>query len=145
MANDFSGGSSCKALWRFEPGALDVNSIGGNPFILNGSPVSGTDFQEGSGSIRLVTSSNQWAYITEANLPSGFPLTSGDSVKQATFLIRVNPTSSGSARQLISKIISGSLSFWICIYYNELIIYWGYGGSSFYTYNTNLPQLYWDS
>jgi hypothetical protein len=30
MANDFSADSNCKALWRFENGALTTDSKGGN-------------------------------------------------------------------------------------------------------------------
>ena len=138
MANDFSKDVTCKALWRFEPGALAVDSIGSNTLTPVNTPTSGADYQEGAGSINFVTGSNQYAYINDASLVAGFPLKNGDSLKQATFLIRVYPATSGNARQLISKIASGNLSFWTAIHLSQLIIYWAYNATQFYTYNTGV-------
>jgi hypothetical protein len=85
MANDFTGDSSCKALWRFEPGALYEDSIGNNDLVLTiGSgtaPTSATsEYKEGSGSIKMV-SDYGIPGITDANLDAGFPLKSGDTAK----------------------------------------------------------------
>src|SRR5208337_4512592 len=86
MANSFGSDSSCKALWRFESGALGVDTIGTNTLNLIGSPGANTSlFKEGAASIELVKASTQYAYIHDAALvTAGFPLNSTDTVKKIT-------------------------------------------------------------
>src|SRR5208282_5472922 len=85
MANNFSTDSSCKALWRFESGALTTDSIGPNTLTPVGSPTANTSiYKEGAASIQL-NGSSQYAYITDASMvTNGVPLNHSDSVKQAT-------------------------------------------------------------
>jgi hypothetical protein len=75
----FSSDVSCKALWRFENGALTDDSKGTNTLTNNASVVASTsDKKEGGASADLESGSSQYFSITDANLDSGFPLKSGD-------------------------------------------------------------------
>ena len=83
MANNFAADPSCKALWNFESGALAIDSIGPNTLTLGGSPAADTvKFKQGAASIALVAANSKYGYITDANLPAGFPLKSTDTVKK---------------------------------------------------------------
>lgn len=92
--NNFSTDSSVKALWRFEPGALLVDSLGGNPNLTNDNNVTvdTTNFWEGAGSALFTRSLNNDLHIPNSSLVSGFPLKSGDSVQQGTFCFWFKPT-----------------------------------------------------
>lgn len=81
--NDFSGDPNCVALWRFEHGALTVDSIGGNTLTNNAGVVSNrVDFKEGSASADLEAASGQFFDIIDADLDAGFPLKSDDENKK---------------------------------------------------------------
>jgi hypothetical protein len=74
MANDFSGDSTCKALWRFEPGALLTDSKSTNHFSeYTSATVDESIFVEGAGSAAFDYSSGE-LYIAESDMSSGFPL-----------------------------------------------------------------------
>jgi hypothetical protein len=83
MANDFSTDTSCKALWRFENGALLADSIGGNTLTASASsPVADTvDFLEGAACADFEYDNSQYFYIADASLDAGFPLKNGDTKK----------------------------------------------------------------
>jgi hypothetical protein len=117
MANDFSGDASCKALWRFENGALVTDSIGSNT-LINNSAVSSdtTNFQEGAGSALFDTASAQFFSITDANLDAGFPLKSGDSNLKITICKWFRPDATTSDRALFSKFVSAGTLRSILLY-----------------------------
>ena len=79
MANDFSGDSSCKALWRFESGALTTDSKSTNTLTNNGGIEETTNHMEGSCAVAIASGSSQYLNIPNANLVSGFPLKSDDT------------------------------------------------------------------
>jgi len=75
VANIFTNDSNCKALWRFENGALTTDSKGTNTLTNNNTVVADTvNFKEGAASANLESSSSQYFSITNANLNAGFPL-----------------------------------------------------------------------
>jgi len=84
MANDFSGDSSVKALWRFESGALTVDSIGANTLTAFNTPTDAAAHKEGSNAVALVNASHQYFTIADVDLDAGFPLKNGDAVKLLT-------------------------------------------------------------
>ncbi len=92
MANDFSSDPNCIALWRFEDGALDVDSKGTDTLNFSGSPSSDTtNYKEGASAITLLSASTQYGYITDTNLSSSFPLKSGVTTTQLTVCCWVRP------------------------------------------------------
>jgi hypothetical protein len=92
MANNFAADLSCVALWRFENGALDTDSIGTNTLSEGGSPAADTvNFLEGAASLSLGGSA--YVYRTDANLAAGFPLKDGDATKLITVCCWVKVTS----------------------------------------------------
>ena len=103
--NNYSGDSRFKARWRFESGALTVDSIGTNTLSLNsgayGPSSCATGVQEGGGS---VMTADGYLYIADADLNSGFPLKNGDAIQKITvcdWILR--DSGGGSARQIWSK------------------------------------------
>jgi pre-peptidase/concanavalin A-like lectin/glucanase superfamily protein len=79
VGNNFTADPSCKALWRFEPGALTTDSIGTNTLSTEFVPVvDAADRKEGDGSVDLTNGS---FVIADASLSTGFPLKSGDTNK----------------------------------------------------------------
>ena len=106
MANDFSGDSSCKALWRFESGALTTDSKATNTLTNNGGTEETTNHMEGACAVALASASSQYLNIPDANLVSGFPLKSDDTTKLATFAFWIRPTTvpgSGAYAGMLSK------------------------------------------
>jgi hypothetical protein len=91
MANDFTNDPSAKALWRFEPGALYTDSIGGNTLSEFGDDWTGCEeadgageYQEGSGALKTIYSEFadlEYLGINDADLDAGFPLADGDTNK----------------------------------------------------------------
>jgi hypothetical protein len=84
MANDFSSDSTCKALWRFESGALLTDSKGGNTLTEYNAAISAATgagyYKEGSASIVVEGSdSYRYPYINDSALDSGFPFKDGDT------------------------------------------------------------------
>jgi len=83
VPNDFSSDGSCKALWRYESGALTTDSIGSNTLTSSGSPTANTtSFKEGSACVDLEASTPDYFSITDANLDTSFPLKNGDTTKE---------------------------------------------------------------
>ena len=81
--NNFSGDANCKALYRFESGALGTDSKGNNTLSLANTPVANTtDYREGTSSVDLESSDQDFLYIHDSNLDSGFPLKYGDTNKK---------------------------------------------------------------
>jgi hypothetical protein len=104
MANDFSGDAGCKALWRFESGALTADSKGTNTLTAYGTPAADTvDFKEGAACVNLVAASLQYFDITDANLDAGFPLKNGDTVKTGAFVFWFKETSVAATRNILYK------------------------------------------
>jgi hypothetical protein len=105
MPNDFSQDTGCKALWRFESGALTVDSKGNNTLTASASPptVDTVDFKEGAGCAVFAAANTQHYSITDANLDTGFPFKNGDTTKTGSFCFWYKPTTTASWRFLISK------------------------------------------
>ena len=80
MANDFSGDANCKALWRFESGALTTDSSGnGNTLTEYGEPAEQDDCKEGEHAVEFEIENADGFYRTDAGLSTGFPLKYGES------------------------------------------------------------------
>ena len=81
--NNFAGDPNCKALWRFENGALTVDSKDGNHLTTGGAPIADlVKFKEGAASVELQAIGADRYSITDALLGAGFPLKNGDAVKK---------------------------------------------------------------
>ena len=150
MANDFSGDSRCKALWRFESGALTIDSKGANTLTaVNAPAANGSDFKEGAASAALVYASHQYFSIPDASLDADFPLKNGDAVQKATFCFFVKPASFASnttPQTLIGHpgYSPGTYKFFAVLAGsgNNLLLYWGYSsGSSLYSFDTGIQLL----
>jgi len=139
MANNFSGDASCKALWRFESGALATDTIGVNTLNLINSPAADTSkYKEGAASLALVAASDQYGYIHDAALvTSGFPLNSTDSVKKITVCCWLYAASNGSYRRVWAKndYVGNKKCLDVEINSGALLITWGNGGSTATTIN----------
>lgn len=86
-SNNYAYEPACKALWKFEPGHLNEDSVGGNNLTAyNAAPYSVTcPIIEGAGSVGFNSYSSWNGYnIANANLGAGFPFKSGDTVRQLT-------------------------------------------------------------
>jgi hypothetical protein len=82
MGNVFGGDPNCKALLRFEPSNLLVDSICGNTFYqVSSVAVDTVDYWEGAGSGKFT---GGYLYAFNASLCSGFPMKNGDAVKKMT-------------------------------------------------------------
>jgi hypothetical protein len=104
MANDFSQDAGCKALWRFESGALTQDSQGSNTLTPVNSPgESLADYQEGACAVLLVRANQQCFSIPDADLEAGFPLKSGDLFKLISICGWVKPASSPGWMELFGK------------------------------------------
>ncbi len=83
MANNFSGDSHCKALWRFESGSLTTDDIGSNTLVNYATRVladtDSGDYREGGASAYFVSSVSPRMYIEDADLDADFPLKSSSS------------------------------------------------------------------
>lgn len=97
MANDFSLDPNCKALWRFESGALTVDSKGGNTLTDNATVGENlVDPVEGSCCADLEKNNSEYFNIADADLDAGFPLKSGDSTKKISVCYWFKPESLAS-------------------------------------------------
>ena len=105
MANDFSGDANCVALWRYESGALDVDSIGGNDLTASGifPTANTTDYKEGAGSADFEKGSFQYLRRNDVNLDAGFPLKSGDANKKISVCSWFQMESTGTQMGLFTK------------------------------------------
>jgi hypothetical protein len=110
MANNFSGDDSCKALWRFESGALTVDSKGSNTLTAVNGPTGNTsDYREGACASQHSRSSKQYYKITDAALPSDFPFKSGGTARKGTYCGWFKFASTTGNQGLIGKLqCSGS-------------------------------------
>lgn len=116
MANDFSTDGSCKALWRFESGALTADSKGSNTLSNTGvaeATGAGT-YKEGSCAADFETSENDYLSIADASLDAGFPLKNGDTVKKISVAFWCKPESSANYQYMFSK-DDGSAKMSFCI------------------------------
>ncbi len=127
--NRFTGNTSCKAVWRFEPGNLSTDSKGSNSLTAIGSPaVDTTNFKEGSASISLSTS-NVYKLLN-ADVDS-MPMETGDTDKLVTICGWVRPTTLGAWQFIFGKTsyyFSGRIGFGVSINNGAVHIHWG--GSS---------------
>lgn len=97
MANDFSADANCKALWRFENGALATDSKGTNTLTpVCGAPADLTIKKEGVSSINVRPTDPEHFVITDANLDAGYPFKNADAIKKFSicFFIRANSSPS---------------------------------------------------
>lgn len=81
MANNFSGDANCKALWKFESGALTTDSKGSNTLSNTGVAGDTTNQKEGNGCGDWELTESDYMSIADASLDAGFPLKSGDTNK----------------------------------------------------------------
>jgi hypothetical protein len=104
--NDFSADSTCKALWRFEAGALTVDSKSTNT-LTDHSTVSITNIadtvREGSGCVKTTNSAATWLHIADSSLAADFPLKNGDATKVISVCCWFRPFDYGNYRTLIAK------------------------------------------
>jgi hypothetical protein len=90
--NDFSQDPTCKALWRFEPGALIHDSIGANHLTeVQAGASDPVNCWEGSGSLGQ-GAGNALYKIADADLGAGFPFKS-DGPNVGTFGLYYRRTS----------------------------------------------------
>ena len=137
MANNFSGDSSCKALWRFESGALTTDSIGGNT-LGNALIVADTDagdYKEGSASAYSAGSTSGYQlYIADADLDAGFPLKNGVTTKKVTvtFWTKLENKDAASWQGFFTKNLAGTRSLAIMLNSSsdEPVIAIGYDGGA---------------
>lgn len=135
--NDFQADSDCVGLWRLEPLNYETDSIGGQTLIGVNSPTVETGyFKEGMGAVKFVRSSSEYFYFpgtTDTNLPTGYPLKSGDTVKKfaACFWGRfVALVGSGQYQVFIAKwnLLGSQITFNLgCTNNGQLYSSWGYG------------------
>jgi len=106
--NNFEDDDDCRALYRLDPNALTVDSKGSNTLTAYNSPVSeDSAFQEGAGSVDLEVNSIRYLAIDDADLDSGFPLKSDDTVKDFAVCCYFRVESNGE-RTILSKYDHGA-------------------------------------
>ena len=123
-ANDFSDDSNCKALWRFESGALTTDSKGTNTLTDTsgtGSVTASATHQEGDYSADFEESSTQEFTIADGSLDTGFPLKNGDTNKKISVCCWVRFESlpgPGESRYVWSKYdtVAGTRSLALAVY-----------------------------
>jgi hypothetical protein len=133
MANNFSGDNTCQAYWRFESGALLVDSGPQSAPNLSqsGTVVADTTiYYEGAASANFNGSGH--LYLSDANLPTNFPLRSTDTTKKFTFSFWLYANGSGAC-QFFCK--NGSLTFtaWLG---SQCAFFWG---GSWYNFTNFTP------
>jgi len=104
--NDFSSDSTCKALWKFESGALTTDSKSTNTLTDHStvSITSTTDtVKEGSGCVKTTNAVATWLHIADTNLAAGFPLKNGDSNKIFSACLWFRPLDFASFRDIFAK------------------------------------------
>lgn len=135
MANDFSSDGSCKALWRFESGALTTDSKSTNTLTNSGVSEETTNHMEGSCGALFESANSDYMNIPDANLASGFPLKSGDTTKIATFAFWFRAATvpgSGAYAGLVTKWdwTNSKISISILLTNGKLRVSWGYGSGT---------------
>lgn len=131
-ANDFSTCNNCKAYYRFEPGGLTTDSKSTNHLTASASPPTSSTawwgYNEGTGSALYTRTSSQCHYITDANLPSGFPTKSGETNTTFTVCFWMRYSSATQYGGLVSKYLAtGNLRSWSILWgnTNQIIVLWG--------------------
>lgn len=112
MANSFLSDSNCKALWRFETGALTVDSIGSNTLTAVGSPAATSTCKEGVAACDFERGDLDYFNIADASLDNGFPLKNGDTNKKISVCFWVKPES-----------IAPESDWWVIFYKGEPTYY----------------------
>lgn len=85
--NNFANDPHCRALWRFESGALTTDSKGSNTLTNNNTVTEDTtNFMEGACSASFDLVNDEYFNITDSNLDSMFPLKIGDTSPEFTVL-----------------------------------------------------------
>lgn len=135
MANDFSGDSSCKALWRLESGALTTDSKSTNTLTNSGVSEETTNHMEGSCAGLFESANSDYMNIPDANLASGFPLKNGDTTKVFTIAFWMRPATvpgSGVYAGLVTKWdwTNSKVSLSIQLTGGKLRILQGYGSGT---------------
>jgi len=134
MANDFSQDAGCKALWKFENGALTTDSKGANTLTAVNTPTADTAiYKEGAAATNLAVASHQFYKIADANLAAGFPLKNGDTTKLITVCLWVRPTSLSGWRALVGKPSYGATSSAVGLEMIGATLYLKYNGSDIST------------
>lgn len=134
MANDFSSDSRCKALWRFESGALIADSRGANTLTAHNAPgEDNVDYREGACCVDLETDASQYFSIADGSLDAGYPLKSGDATKKFTlccwFKLETVPGSSQWANIYSKWLWQTDLTIEIGFTGGYLRVNWGYSAS----------------
>ena len=134
MANDFSTDPRCKALWRFESGALTADSKGANTLTAHNAPAEDTvDYREGACCVDLETDASQYFSIADGSLDAGFPLKSGDATKKFTlccwFKLETVPGASQWANIYSKWLWQTDLTIEIGFTGGYLRVNWGYSAS----------------
>lgn len=103
--NDFlPSHPSCKALWRFENGALTTDSSGeGNTLTNNGTVAADTTTYKERAASADLSADTKFFTITDANLASGFPLKSGETNRDITVNFWYRPTEVGESDLIYAK------------------------------------------
>jgi len=137
MANIFTSDPRCQAHYRFENGALTIDSspaIGGNganTLVAYGTPTADlSDYLEGAACVSLDTPTDYFA-IPDASLSPNFPLKNGDTNKRITVCIRFKQISQTNA-YIWSKYnyTANKRSLALVNSAGTLTVYWGYNGGA---------------
>ncbi|RKZ08244.1 hypothetical protein DRQ25_09545 [Candidatus Fermentibacteria bacterium] len=121
--------ANLKALWRFESGELNTDTVSTND--LSGTVSSDTsDYKEGGGC--AVFSGSQSLTITDASLTSGFPLKSGDTLKELSICCWVKPSASGAWKPIWCKSNYnwGDNCCHLSVNNGQVMVGWGFGSSN---------------
>lgn len=133
--NSFVDDPTCKALYRFESGALLTDSIGTNHLsdynTVRTSELVGL-YMEGKQSAYFKSSYLEYALITDANLAAGFPLKSTDTTKTFSVCFWFRSTTTSGTAYLINKTstTSGQKSFAVYRVGASLRMLWGYSNGT---------------
>lgn len=127
--------SADNARWLFESGDLGNDEKGNADLTLYGSPSADSgDKQQGSSSIKLVRASSQYGKVTDASLPSGFPLKSGETNRVFTMCFWVKPDTlpgSGVYHEIFCKsLFNSDACFEVQFTNSKLRLIWGYSATS---------------
>lgn len=136
MANEFSLDSNCRALYRFEDGALTTDSKSTNTLTASANPPTADTsvFKEGAAAADFVAGSNQRFTIADSALAAGFPLKSGTTPQIFTVCFWYYYTNNSSYTSIISKWLEGSTNKYCFRIYKVnpyLGLYWGYADGSY--------------
>ncbi len=104
MGNDFTNDPDCVAVYRFEPGALHVDSKDGNDLTVGVAATSDTvDFLEGAGCADFEAGSGQNYYRLDSSLSADFPGKNGTTNITYSITFRAKAESFGFFPIICSK------------------------------------------